>query len=55
MQVVNLVGEFIDSDKIRVVDVPDDELRKKMTILFSMQKVVAHVCKAIDDLSLIHI
>ena len=49
MQVVKLVGEFIDSDKLRVVDVPDDELRKKMTILFSMQKVVAHVCKAIDD------
>jgi len=49
MQVVKLVGEFIDSDKIRVVDAPDDELRKKMTILFNMQKVVAHVCKAIDS------
>jgi type III restriction enzyme len=49
MQIIKLVGEFIDSDKIRVVDVPDDELRKKMTILFSMQKVVAHVCKAIDS------
>ena len=49
MQIIKLVGEFIDSDKIRVVDVTDDELRKKMTILFSMQKVVAHVCKAIDS------
>ena len=49
MQIIKLVGEFIDSDKIKVVDVTDDELRKKMTILFSMQKVVAHVCKAIDS------
>ena len=49
MQVIKLVGEFIDSDKISVVDAPDDELRKKMTIMFNMQKVVAHVCKAIDS------
>jgi len=50
MQIIKLVGEFIDSDKIKVVDVPDeDELRRRMTIIFSMQKVVAHVCKSIDD------
>jgi len=49
IQIVKLVEEFIHSDKIDVVDVSDDELRTKMTILFNMQKVVAHVCKAITD------
>jgi type III restriction enzyme len=49
MQIVKLVEEFIHSDKINVVDVSDDELRTKMTILFNMQKVVAHVCKSITD------
>lgn len=49
MQIVKLVEEFIRTDKISVKDVVDDELRKKMTILFNMQKVVAHVCKAITD------
>mgnify|MGYP001273675309 CR=1 FL=1 len=47
---MKLVGKFIDSDIIKVVDVPkEDELRIKMTILFNMQKIVAHVCKAITD------
>ncbi len=49
MQIVKLVEEFIHSNKIDVVDVFDDELRTKMTILFNMQKVVAHVCKSITD------
>ncbi len=49
IQIVKLVEEFIHADKIDVVDVSDDELRTKMTILFNMQKVVAHVCKAITD------
>ena len=50
IQIVKLVGEFIDSEKIKVADVPvEDELRIKMTILFNMQKVVAHVCRAILD------
>ena len=50
MEVIRLVGEFIDLEKIQVVDVPkEDELRIKMTILFNMQKIVAHVCKAIKD------
>ena len=47
IQIVKLVEEFILSDKISVVDVLDDALRKKMTILFNMQKVVSHVCKSI--------
>jgi type III restriction enzyme len=50
IQIVKLVGEFIESGKIKVVDVPkEDELRIKMTILFNMQKIVAHVCKGITD------
>ena len=49
IQIVKLVEEFIHSNKINVVDVSDDELRTKMTILFNMQKVVAHVCKSITD------
>ncbi|RNJ76725.1 MAG: type III restriction endonuclease subunit R [Nitrosopumilus sp. H13] len=49
IQIVRLVEEFIHSDKINVTDVSDDELRRKMTILFNMQKVVAHVCKSITD------
>jgi len=51
IQIVKIVEEFIHSNKIDVVDVSDDELRTKMTILFNMQKVVAHVCKAITDLN----
>ena len=48
MQIIKLVGEFIDSGKINVVDVPkDDELRIKATIMFSMQKITGHVCKGI--------
>ena len=50
MEVIRLVGEFIDLQKIQVIDVPkEDELRIKMTIMFSMQKIVAHVCKAITN------
>lgn len=51
MQIVKIVEEFIRSDKINVTDVSDDELRTRMTILFNMQKVVSHVCKAIMDSS----
>lgn len=50
IQIVKLVGEFIDSEKIKVVDVPkEDELRIKMTMLFNMQKIVAHICRAVID------
>jgi len=50
MQLVKLVEEFILSDKISVIDVPEeDDLRKKLTILFNMQKVVAHICRVIID------
>ncbi len=49
IQVIRLVEEFIHSDKINVVDVSDDELRTRMTLLFNMQKIVSHVCKSITD------
>ena len=48
VQIVRLVEEFIHSDKIHVTDVSEDALRTKMTILFNMQKVVNHVCIAIN-------
>lgn len=51
-QLVRLVEEFIHSDKIRVTDVTDDDLRTKMTMMFNMSKVVAHVCKGIRDSSI---
>ena len=49
LQVVRLVEGFVHSDKINVTDVADDELRAKMTIMFNMQKIVSHVCKAITN------
>ena len=49
IQIVKLVEEFIHLHKVNVIDVSDDELRIKMTILFNMQKVVSHVCKSITD------
>ena len=49
IQVVKLVDELIRSDKINVVDVRNDDLRIKMTIMFNMGKVVSHVCKNIKD------
>ncbi len=49
IQIIRLVEEFIRSDRIRVTDVTDDDLRTKMTILFNMQKVVFHVCQNITD------
>jgi len=48
-QIVGLVGEFIRSGKVNVVDVADDDLRAKMTMMFNMQKIVSHVCKSIKD------
>ena len=49
IQVVKIVEEFINSNKINVTDVVDDKLRMKMTILFNMQKIVSHIYKAIVD------
>ena len=54
IQIVNLVAEFIYLNKIEVVDVSDDELRIKMTILFNMRTIVRHVCKSIADFNIEH-
>lgn len=50
MQVVRLV-EFVRSGGIRVVDIPDDDLRTGVTVLFNMKKAVPRVCKGIADSS----
>ena len=49
LQVIKLVEKFIDSDKIIVSNASDSELRKKLSILFNMKKVVSYVCKSISD------
>lgn len=49
IQIVKLVEEFIHRMLINVVDVRDDELRTRMTILFNMEKVASHICHAIKD------
>ena len=49
VQLVKLVDDFIKLDKIDVIDVFKDQLRKKMTIWFNMNKVVMHVGDAIEE------
>ena len=49
-QVVRIVEEFISSGKIDVINTADgDALRRKMTILFNMSKVVNHVWDSITS------
>ena len=49
-QIVKIVEKFVESEKINVVDIlENDELRKKMAILFNMGKVVSHVWKWITS------
>lgn len=48
-QIIKLTEQFIESDKIKIVNVAnDDHIRIKMTIMFNMQSVVRHVCNAIN-------
>ena len=51
IQVAGIVERFVLSGKIVVTDARGDRLREKITMLFNMQKIVAHVCKAIRDSS----
>ena len=51
VQLVKLVSDFIRLNKIDVIDVFRDDLRKKMTIWFNMNKVVMHVLPAIEESS----
>ncbi len=57
VQVVKLVEEFIARKKIYVPDILEDNLRKKMTIWFNMEKIVTYVCNAIknDDRTTTHV
>jgi len=49
---VRIVEKFIESEKINVIDIMDsDVLRKKMAIMFNMNKVVNHVWKWITSSS----
>lgn len=47
-QIVKIVEKFVGSGKIDVMNVAEDDvLRRKMTILFNMQKIVNHVWDSI--------
>lgn len=48
-QIVMLVEQFIHQGKVIVTDVSGEPLRAKMTMLFNMQKIVAHVFKSMQD------
>ena len=48
-QLVKIVEKFIYLDKVKVIDIENEPLRARMTMLFNMQKIVAHVCKNIRD------
>ncbi len=50
-QIVRITEEFIHSGNIKVADITDDPLREKMTILFSMQKIVNCIWKGITAAS----
>ena len=47
LQAVRLVEEFIDRGLVQVTDVVNDTLRERITILFNMGRVTAHVLKNI--------
>ena len=49
VQLVKLVEEFIDLDKIVITDTSGNKLKEKMTIWFNMNKIVSHICDSIDS------
>lgn len=51
MQVIKITEEFIKRCLVTVPDAGKSEFRRKMTVMFSMDKIVAHICKAITDAS----
>jgi len=51
-QLVKIVEEFIKSQKIKVINVlEDDELKKRLTIVLNMNKIVQHVFNEIKPLN----
>lgn len=54
MQVIKITEEFIERRLVTVPDATENMLREKITIMFNMAKVVAHVCRAITDASAEH-
>lgn len=48
IQIVKIVEEFLKSDKINILNVQkDEELRRRLVIMFNMSKVIQHVFEAI--------
>jgi len=48
IQIVKMVEEFLKSDKINILNVQKDEvLRRRLVIMFNMNKVIQHVFEAI--------
>ena len=48
MQIVKMVEEFVKSDKINILNVQQDEdLRRKLVIIFNMSKIIQHIFEAI--------
>lgn len=48
MQIVKMVEEFVKSDKINILNVQqDEELRRKLVIIFNMSKIIQHIFEAI--------
>lgn len=48
LQLVTLVKEFLDSNKIQIINVlEEDELKKRLTIALNMNKIVQHIFQTI--------
>jgi len=48
IQIVKIVEEFLKSDKINIINVQkDEELRRKLVMMFNMNKIIQHVFEAI--------
>lgn len=47
-QIEKITEEFIESEKIKITDMPDDlEIRKNLAVMFNMQSVINHIHEAI--------
>ena len=52
MQIVKIVQDFIDSDKITVINVDEDEeIKRKLIIAFNLTKIVKHIASEIKFLN----
>ena len=51
MQVIKITEKFMERCLVTVPDAAGSPLREKITVMFNMAKVVAHICRAITDAS----